>query len=81
MWIRANKLSLNLQNTKYMLFSNSVRVLPGGVLFDDAIIVRVTSTKFLELHIDEKLTWASHCSNICKVISKNTGVIYNYVLL
>ena len=76
LWIRANKLSLNLQNTNYMLFSNSLRDLPGGVLFDDAIIVRVTSTKFLGLHIDEKLTWASHCSNISKVISKNTGVIY-----
>ena len=59
-----------------MLFSNSLRDLPGGVLFNDAIIVRVTSTKFLGLHIDEKLTWASHCSNMSKVISKNTGVIY-----
>ena len=59
-----------------MFFSNSLRDLPGGVIFGDTNIVKVTSTKFLGLHIDEKLTWASHCSNICKIMSKNTGVIY-----
>ena len=76
LWIHANKLSLNLQKTNYMFFSNSLRDLPGGVIFGDTNIVKVTSTKFLGLHIDEKLTWASHCSNICKIMSKNTGVIY-----
>ena len=59
-----------------MLFSNTLRHLPGQVLFDNTNIVKVTSTKFLGLHIDEKLSWTSHCSNVCKVMSKNTGVIY-----
>ena len=76
LWIHANKLSLNLQKTNYMFFSNSLKDVPGNVFFDDVNVVRVTSTKFLGLHIDEKLSWASHCTNICKVVSRNTGVIY-----
>ena len=51
LWIRANKLSLNLQKTNYMLFSNSLRDLPGGVLFDDAIIVRVNF---------HQVSWVTH---------------------
>ena len=31
-WIRANKLSLNLQKTKFMLFSNSLETLPGDII-------------------------------------------------
>ena len=46
-----------------MYFSNSLRDLPGGIIVGDTNIVKVTSTKFLGLHIDEKLTWASHCNN------------------
>ena len=34
-WIRANKLSLNIQKTKYMLFSNTLETLPTDVIFDD----------------------------------------------
>ena len=59
-----------------MLFSNSLTTLPGDILFDNAQLEKVSSTKFLGLHIDEKLNWSLHCSNVCKVLSKNTGVIY-----
>ena len=76
MWIHANKLSLNLQKTNYMLFSNSLKVVPGDVLFNDVCIERVTSTKFLGLFIDEKLNWKIHIDYLCKLLSKNVGVIY-----
>ena len=76
LWIHANKLSLNLQKTNYMLFSNSIKIVPGDVLFNNVRIERVTSTKFLGLYIDEKLNWKIHVDNLCKLLSKNVGVIY-----
>ena len=74
-WIHANKLSLNLKKTNYMLFSNSVTNLPGDISFDNVLINRVNSTKFLGLHIDESLNWKTHINNLCKLLSKNTGVL------
>ena len=74
-WIKANKLSINLQKTKFMLFSNSVSNLPGDLIIDGTILDKVTSTKFLGITIDEKLSWKNHIDNICKTISRNIGTI------
>ena len=75
-WIYANKLSLNLKKTNYMLFSNSLNMLPGDVSFNGVLIDRVTSTKFLGLYIDERLNWKIHINNLCKLLSRNAGVIH-----
>ena len=37
-WIKANKLSLNLQKTNYMLFSKSITQLPNQVIFSETVI-------------------------------------------
>ena len=74
-WIKANKLSLNLQKTNYMLFSNKINSLPGAIIFDNAALVNVSTTKFLGVFIDEKLSWKTHIDNICKTISRNIGII------
>ena len=58
-----------------MMYSNSIKLLPRDIIFNGAVIDRVVSTKFLGLHIDEKLTWKTHINNLCKTLSKNTGVI------
>ena len=59
-----------------MIFSNSITTLPGDISFNGVLIERVTSTKFLGLHIDEKLNWKIHINHLCKLLSKNTGVIH-----
>ena len=76
LWIQANKLSLNLQKTNYMLFSNSINSLPGEVSFNGVQIKKVSSTKFLGLYIDDKLTWKYHIDHLCKLVSRNVGVIH-----
>ena len=75
-WIRANKLSLNLQKTKYMLFSNTIDTLPTNIIFDDTPLENVSDIKFLGVTVDNRLSWKPHISNICKTISRNIGVIY-----
>ena len=81
-WIRANKLSLNSKKTNYMIFSNTISNLPIQITFDGTPITKVTSTKFLGVTIDSKLSWNVHIDNISKTISRNIGIItkLKYVL-
>ena len=74
-WIQENKLSLNLQKTNYMLFSNSLDSLPSDIIFDNTPLKHVPLTKFLGTTVDDKLSWKPHIDNICKIISRNIGVI------
>ena len=74
-WIRANKLSLNLLKTKYMLFSNSIDTLPMNIVFDDTPLEAVSFITFLGITVDNKLSWKYHIDNTCKIISRNIGII------
>merc|ERR1712198_275199 len=53
-WIRANKLSLNLQNTKYMLFNNTLEALPLNIILDDTPLESVPEINFLGITVDDK---------------------------
>ena len=74
-WFRANKLSLNISKTCYMLFSNTVCDLPRKIMIDDSTIVKTDCCKFLGLYIDSRLTWRNHIDYLCKIISRNIGVL------
>ena len=74
-WIHANKLSLNIEKTNFMLFSNSLRVLPNHIRIDDNNLCQVDTTKFLGLHIDKELTWRTHINYLSKILSRNSGIL------
>ena len=74
-WIKCNKLSLNLDKTNFMLFSNSLRNLPGHIILDGSTLKRVQSSKFLGVTIDEDLSWKPHVNNECNTVSRNIGMI------
>ena len=74
-WIRANKLSLNLLKTNYILFSNSLTSLPTDIILDNTPLEQVSHTTFLGVVVDSKLSWKLHVENICKTISRNVGII------
>ena len=66
-WFRANKLSLNITKTKYMIFSNTQQELPDiEFKFGAETINRVNELKFLGVHIDSKLNWNKHLIH-CKI--------------
>ena len=75
-WIFANRLSLNLDKTNFILFSNSISDLPGDICFNNVKIKKVKSTKFLGLFIDDKMSWKIHTNYLCSLLSRNAGVIY-----
>ena len=74
-WIKTNKLSLNIEKTHFMLFSNSLKNLPGNIIFDGTVLKQVQNTKFLGIIIDEDLSWKPHVNNVCNIISRNIGMI------
>ena len=75
-WIHANKLSLNIEQTNVMLFSNTLKVLPDHVKINNTELKQVDCTKFLGLYIDSDLSWKSHINYLSKILSRNTGILH-----
>ena len=75
-WFRANKLSLNVNKTNYMIFSRTLHNVPDHTLtIETETIQRVESTKFLGIIIDESLSWSEHLNFTRKKISSGIYAI------
>ena len=76
-WLNANKLSLNIDKTQYMIFrtSNRKHIKPTKLEINDNAIKQVSSTTFLGITIDNKLNWAEHINQVKCKISKGVGII------
>ena len=81
-WFGANKLSLNVKKTKYIIFKPSIgsqnRVVNNQLLtINNQPIERISNTsdnksfKFLGIHVDENITWKHHINYICTKISRS----------
>ena len=67
-WFRANQLSANASNTKFMLLTRpkALEHEPLHLILNNEQLERVSHSKFLVLYIDEYLQWnyhISHCTN------------------
>ena len=79
LWFKANKLSLNIDKTNYIIFKNrhSNRVYNDlNICIDGIEISRVSYTKFLGVLLDDSLTWSKHTSNVVNILSKYCGIMY-----
>lgn len=70
-WFKANKLSLNITKTNYMLFTKNDKDYKRNMnlRLSNEDITRVNSTKFLGMIIDDKLNWQSHIEHTKNKIS------------
>ena len=80
-WFKANKLSLNINKTNYIMFKNrhSNRMYNNddlNICIDGVKLSRVSHTKFLGVLLDESLTWSNHTSNVTNILSKYCGILY-----
>ena len=76
----ANKLSLNVEKTKYMLFhkltdQENIPLKLPLLKLNRKIIEREYSFKFLGVILDEHLTWKKYIQLIENKVSKNVGVL------
>ena len=76
-WLKLNKLSLNTQKTKLMLFHRKQKHLDEiNVVINGIGIEHVPSFNFLGIMLDENLSWKSHIEMVGNKISKVTGILY-----
>ena len=58
-----------------MVFSNTITCLPGSISITGVNLQQTNSVKFLGLLIDCKLSWQEQTNHLCKLLSRNLGVI------
>ena len=77
-WLNANRLSLNLEKTHFLIFTSgrrkNVHNIPS-VLISNKPITQKKATKFLGIILDETLSWTPHIDFIARKIAKNIGII------
>ena len=79
-WLKANKLSLNIAKTEFMVISTRQRFLAENcseinIQLDGHPISRVEHTKSLGLNIDDRLSWSNHIKDLCRKISSAIGAL------
>lgn len=80
-WFNVNKLSLNLEKTKFMVFAKRSKDIVS-LSINGVNIEKVSEFKFLGVTLDENLTWKPHVSYVKKKVSKNIFILnkVKYVL-
>ena len=74
-----NKLTLNGEKTKYMIYSKKNKRMRGNecnLYINGQKLIRVREIKFLGVIINDKLTWDNHKIYIKKKIARNLGILY-----
>ena len=78
-WFCLNKLSINPDKTKYMLFKNKQRNTSNLSLptlkLNGVILERVSEFLYLGIYLDENLSWDPHVNYIATKMSKNMGIL------
>ena len=75
-WFDANKLTLNLSKTKFIIFGNRSNNSNKKLMINDVEIERVTEIKFLGVIIDNKLCWKPHINYIKAKTSNSIAILY-----
>ena len=77
-WLTANKLSINVTKTEYMLIASKHRITnliqPLSIKLGNDQVKRVTASKTLGMYIDEDLSWDEHVDYVARKISAIGGL-------
>jgi hypothetical protein len=77
-WFTANRLSLNVKKTNFIVFCNpnkKYKLNSVNILLNGNKIEQISHAKFLGVYIDERLNWGEHIKQVSLKISKNIGVL------
>lgn len=76
-WLHANKLSLNVEKTNYVIFHpRQKRTKQTTRLFIDQVRVKeVKCIRYLGVFIDSHLTWKSHIQHVVMKIKRSIGIL------
>ena len=76
-WLSANKLSLNIKKTHFIIFKSRGKKSNQhvSIIMNNQEIEQVKYTKFLGLYIDDEFTWKYHIDQVASKITKMTGIL------
>ena len=77
-WMYANKLSLNIAKTHFLIFRSKGMSKPSfteTLMINDQHLLQESKTKFLGVIIDDRLSWGPHIQYIKSKIAKGIGII------
>jgi len=77
-WLKANKLSLNVEKTFYVVFHRAKLKAGSNITLsmNDTILNKTSSIKYLGIIIDHKLKWNEHIAYVKNKIAKGVGIMY-----
>ncbi len=77
-WLRANRLSLNVAKTEFIIFRPPRKSLNNRITLklDQKTIFESTKIKYLGLLLDSRLTWKFHINELCKKLCRSVGMLY-----
>ena len=79
-WFTANKLTLNISKTSYVIFrsyQNKNNHLPDTINCGNVEIHRESQVKYLGLTLDEHMNWDSHTNETCNKLKSFFSLFYN----
>ena len=78
LWLRSNKLSLNVLKTYYFVFHRAKIKSDehAVIIINNVIFQRTNSLKYIGVIIDYKLNWSQHIAHVKNNISKGIGIMY-----
>ena len=77
-WLVANRLSLNVNKTKYMIFHNSQKDISNfslNLTLNHGEIEKVSTFNFLGVILHENIYWKPHIENVACKVAKYCGVL------
>ena len=78
-WLLANKLSLNVAKTEFMLIGSHSKLgslsTSPSLMIDQTPLKQVFHSKMLGVEVDQYLSWDMHIDNIAKSITSGIGVL------
>jgi len=78
-WLAANKLTLNMTKTEFLLIGSKQRLLNSTtnatVKINQFPIKQVSTVQSLGVHTDENLTWECHINELSKKIASGISAI------
>ena len=73
-WFKANRLSLNLDKTSYIIFGNK-KYDDINICFRDTTLARQYESKFLGVILTSQLKWKKHIDVVLSKTSKCLGIL------
>ena len=78
-WLRANKLTLNIDQTYYMIFHRARiknKDFSLGISINNCVLKEVENCKYLGIILDTRISWVEHITYVKNKISKGIGIMY-----